>query len=72
MRMLVEAMFILKEGRTVTNVRRGRKIFGLSIPDYRRVDHKLTEDEITFCDQADELLYTSMKQLMPASAEILF
>ena len=26
--------------------------FGLSVPDDRRVDHQLTEEEIIFCDQA--------------------
>ena len=29
-----------------------RHIFLLSIPDGRRVDHQLTEEEIILCDQA--------------------
>ena len=42
MRILVEEMLLLTEGRPVTNVRRG--IFlGLSVPDDCRVDHQLTE-----------------------------
>ena len=44
------------------------RFFGLSVPDDRRVDHQLTEEEIIFCDQAEKLLYTAMKQLTPISA----
>ena len=42
-------------------------IFGLSVPDYRIVYHKIIEEEIVFCDQAEKLLYTAMKQFMPTS-----
>ena len=68
MKIIGEAMFILTEGMPVTNVRRGRNIFGLSVPDELRVGHKLTEEEIIFCDQAEKLIYIAMKQLMPTSA----
>ena len=52
--MLIEAMFILTEGGPVPNVRRGRyTFFGLSVTDDCRVGHKLTEEEIIFCDQAE-------------------
>ena len=44
--------------------------FGLSVSDGRRVDHQLTEEEIIFCDQAEKLLYTSMKQIMPTSSGV--
>ena len=44
-------------------------IFGLSIPDERIVDHQLTEEDIILCDQAEKLIYTVMKQLMPTSAD---
>ena len=47
------------------NVRRGGNIFGLSVPDDCRVEHQLTEEELIFCDQAEKLLYTAIKQLMP-------
>ena len=40
----------------------GNDFFGLSVPDDRRVDHKITEEEIIFCDQAEKLLYTTMKK----------
>ena len=60
-------MLILTEGRPVPNLRRGRNIFGLSVPDYRRVDHQLIEEYIVVCDQAEKLLYTAMKQLIPTS-----
>ena len=45
------------------------KQFVLSVPYDRRVGHKLTEEEIILCDQADKLLYTDMKQLMSTSAD---
>ena len=45
------------------------RFFGLSVPDDRRVDHQLTEEEIIFCDQAEKLLYTTMKKFMPTSAD---
>ena len=45
----------------------GNIFFGLYVPDDRIVDHQLTEEEIIFCYQADKLLYTAMKQLMPTS-----
>ena len=32
------------------------------------MDHQLTEQEIRFCDQADQLQYTAMKLLIPTSA----
>ena len=64
-------MFILTEGGPVPNVRRGRYIyFGLSVPDDCIVDHQLTEEEIILCDQAEKLLYTAMKQLMPTSTDV--
>ena len=40
-------------------------VLGLYVTDDRRVDHQLTEEEIIFCDQAEKLIYTAMKQLMP-------
>ena len=46
----------------------GNDLLLLSVPDDRRVDNQLTEEDIIFCDQAEKLLYTSMKQLMPSSA----
>ena len=67
--MLVEAMFILTEGRPVPNVRKGKIFFGLFVPDDRRVDHKLTEEEIILYDQVEKLPYTDMKQLIPTSAD---
>ena len=42
--------------------------FGLLVPDDHRLDHQLTEEDIIFFDQAQKLLYTDMKQLMPTSA----
>ena len=65
--MLVEAMSILTQGRPVPNIRRGRRIFELSVPNDRRVDHQITEEGIILRDQAEKLLYTAMKQLMPTS-----
>ena len=41
--------------------------FGLFVPDERGVDHQLTKKEIIFCDRAEKLLYTAMKQLMTTS-----
>ena len=32
--------------------KRQKYVFGLSVPNNHRVDHKLTEEEIIFCDQA--------------------
>ena len=49
--------------------KRQKYFFGLSVPDDRRVGHKLTEEEIIFSNQAEKLLYTDMKQLMPTSAD---
>ena len=68
--MLVEAMFILTEGKPVPNVRRGRNIFGLSVSDDRRVDHQLTEEEIILCDQSEKLIYNAMKQLIATSDDV--
>ena len=45
------------------------EFLGLSVPDDRIVDHQLTEKEILFCDQAELLVYTGMKTLMPTSAD---
>ena len=45
----------------------GNDVFGLSVPYYRIVDHQLTEEDIILCEQAEKLLYTAMKQLMPTS-----
>ena len=59
----------MTEGRPVTNVRRGRNIFLLSVPDDRRVYHQLTEEDIIFYEQADKLLYNEMKKLIPPSAD---
>ena len=42
---------------------------GLSVTDDHRVDHQLIEEEIIFCDQAEKLLYTDMKQLMQTSGD---
>ena len=33
------------------------------------MDHKLTEEDIIFCDEEKKLLYTAMKQLTPTYAE---
>ena len=33
------------------------------------MDHKITEEEIIFCDQAYKLIYTAMKNLMPTSTD---
>ena len=41
----------------------------MPVPDDHIVDHQLTEEEIIFCDQAEKLLYTAMKKLMPTSAD---
>ena len=68
MRILVKVMFILAQGRPVPNFRRGRDIFGFSVPDELTVDHKITEEDIILYDQVEKLLYTSMEQLMPTSA----
>ena len=65
MRILVEAIFILTEGGPVPNVRRGRKKIGFSVPDDQRVYHQLRKEDVILCDQAEKLLYTAMKQLMP-------
>ena len=45
------------------------RFFVLYVPDYRRVDHKLMEKYIVFCDQVEKLLFTAMKQLMSKSAD---
>ena len=45
----------------------GNDFFGLSVPDDSIVDHQLTEEDIILCDQAQKLLFTAMKQLMPTS-----
>ena len=45
----------------------GNDFFGLSIPYDCRVDHQLIEEDIILCDQAEKLIYTDMKQLMPTS-----
>ena len=61
MRIMVDVMFIFAEGRPVPNVRRGRYLFGLSVPDGRRVEYQLLEENIIFCYQSEKLLYTAMK-----------
>ena len=48
----------------------GNDFFGLSVQDDRIVDHQLTEEDIILCDQAEKLLYTAMKQLMPTSYDV--
>ena len=45
------------------------RFLGFSVTDDRRVDHQLTEEEIIFCDQAEKLIFTDMKQLKPKSAD---
>ena len=44
-------------------------MFVLYVTDDHIVDHKLTEYEIILCDQAEKLLYTAMRQLIPTSAD---
>ena len=41
----------------------------MSVPDDRILDHHLTEEDIILCDQAEKLLYTAMKQLIPIYAD---
>ena len=45
------------------------RFLGFSVPDDRRVEHQLTEEEIIFCDKAEKLLFTDMKKLTPTSAD---
>ena len=64
--MLVEEMFIFDIGKASFQCQKSQKdSFVLSVTDDRIVDHQLTEEDIILCDQADKLLYTAMKQLMP-------
>ena len=58
-------LYILLKSTQISHFR----FFGLSVIDDRRVDHQLTEEEIIFCDQAEKLIYTDMKQLMPTSSD---
>ena len=37
----------------------------MSVTDEHRVEHQLTEEYIILYDQAEKLLYTAIKQLMP-------
>ena len=69
MRMLVEEIFILTYGRPVPNLRRSREIVCIFLPDERRVDHQLTEEDIILCDRAEKLIYTAMKQFIPKSSD---
>ena len=56
-------------GKASSQCQKRQKYFLLSVPDDRRVYYQLTEEDIILYDQAEKLLYTDMKQLIPTSAD---